>query len=95
MRDKRKEGMPSTPTVVPSAPAASVVHLKKIEINQEGRYDKLNKMFFSGNLQLVKWIRYEETWAGTPGSGTNQTTLLPPPNPQNQCTHKSMLLLLP
>ena len=43
--------MPSAPTFVPSAPAASVVHLKKIEINQEGRYDELN-IIFSGNLQL-------------------------------------------
>ena len=46
---EQKEGreyLAKAPTVVPSAPAASLVHLKKIEINQEGEYDKLNISFF-------------------------------------------------
>ena len=41
-----RESLASASTVVPSAPAASLVHLKKIEINQEGQYDKLNISFF-------------------------------------------------
>ena len=43
MQFEQKEGRESlarAPTVVPSAPAASLVHLKNIEINQEGKYDK-------------------------------------------------------
>ena len=60
-----------------------LVHLKRIEINRRGRHD-----IYSGNLQHIKWIRWERR-RGREHLDLVEAPLVPPSNPNNHCIDKS------